>query len=66
MKEKKQTRQKKEKEKKKVKVQYVYKIRYECLDPQIKNYQFKLYVKHKVYGKWTQAINRIDKQFKPI
>ena len=33
---------------------------------EIKNYQFKLYVTHKVCEKWTQAINRIDKQSKPI
>ena len=38
----------------------------ERLDPQKQNYQFKLYDKHKVCGKWTQAINRIDKQSKPI
>ena len=42
------------------------KIHYEHLDPQIKKYQFKLYDKYKVCRKWTQAINRIDKQSKPI
>ena len=38
----------------------------ERLDPQKQNYQFKLYDKHKVDGKWIQAINKIDKQSKPI
>ena len=41
-------------------------MHYEHLDPQKQNYQFKLYDKHKVCGKWTQAINRIDKQSKQI
>ena len=36
------------------------------LEPQNKKYQFKLYDKHKVCGKWTQAINRINKKSKPI
>ena len=41
-------------------------IHYKRLDPQIKNYQLKLYYKHKVCRKWTQAINIIDKKPKPI
>ena len=41
-------------------------MHYERLDAQKQNYQFKLYGKHKVCEKWTQAINRTDKKSKPI
>ena len=49
-----------------MKFQIVYKNTLERLDPQLQNNQFKFYDKQLVCGKWTQAINRIGKQSKPI